>query len=57
MAKRFGLDMERFDLDLVVHHFKKGLMPIVDSWDTVVNYPTLSPEQFTKIASIVTILE
>ncbi len=35
MAQRFGLDMEGLDIDLVVHHFKKGFMPMVDSWDEV----------------------
>ncbi len=35
VAKRFGLDTEGLDLDLVVHHFKKGFMPMVDSWDEV----------------------
>jgi hypothetical protein len=29
------LDTEGLDLDLVVHHFKKGFMPMVDSWDEV----------------------
>ena len=35
VADRFGLDMEGLDLDLVVHHFKKGFMPMVESWDEV----------------------
>jgi hypothetical protein len=35
VAKRFGLDTEGLDLDLVIHHFKKGFMPMVDSWDEV----------------------
>ena len=35
VAERFGLDIEGLDLDLVVHHFKKGFMPMVDSWDEV----------------------
>ncbi len=35
VAKRFGLDTEGLDLDLVVYHFKKGFMSMVDSWDEV----------------------
>lgn len=35
VADRFGLDLEGIDLDLVVHHFKKGFMPMVESWDEV----------------------
>jgi len=35
VADRFGLDMEGLDLDLVVHNFKKGFMPMVESWDEV----------------------
>jgi hypothetical protein len=35
VAKRFGLDTEGLNLDLVVHYFKKGFMPMVDSWDEV----------------------
>lgn len=35
IADRCGLDMEGLDLDLVVHHFKKGFMPMVESWDEV----------------------
>ncbi len=35
IADRFGLDLEGIDLDLVVHHFKKGFMPLVESWDEV----------------------
>lgn len=35
VAQRFGLDIEGLDPDLIVHHFKKGFMPMVDSWDEV----------------------
>ncbi len=35
VAQRFGLDMEGLDSDLIVHYFKKGFMPLVDSWDKV----------------------
>jgi len=35
VAQRFGLDIEGLDLDLVVYHFKKGFMPMVESWDEV----------------------
>jgi hypothetical protein len=35
IADRFGLSLEGVDLDLVVHHFKKGFMPLVESWDEV----------------------
>jgi len=35
VADRFGLDLEGIDLDLVVYHFKKGFMPMVESWDEV----------------------
>ncbi len=35
IADRFGLSLEGVDLDLVVHHFKKGFMPMVESWDEV----------------------
>ncbi len=35
VAERFGLSLEGLDLDLVVHHFKKGFMPMVESWDEV----------------------
>jgi hypothetical protein len=35
IADRFGLSLEGLDLDLVVHHFKKGFMPMVESWDEV----------------------
>ncbi len=34
-AQRFGLDIEGLDPDLIVHYFKKGFMPMVDSWDEV----------------------
>ncbi|MGB8216289.1 MAG: hypothetical protein WCE94_03215 [Candidatus Methanoperedens sp.] len=35
VADRFGEDLEGVDLDLVVHHFKKGFMPMVESWDEI----------------------
>ncbi len=35
IADRFGLSLEGLDLDLVFHHFKKGFMPMVESWDEV----------------------
>jgi hypothetical protein len=35
VAKQFGSDIEGLDSDLIVHHFKKGFMPLVDSWDEV----------------------
>lgn len=35
VAKQFGLDIEGLDPDLVAHHFNKGFMPLVDSWDEV----------------------
>ncbi len=35
VAKQFGSDIEGLDPDLIVHHFKKGFMPLVDSWDEV----------------------
>ncbi|NJD75734.1 MAG: hypothetical protein FIB08_01375 [Candidatus Methanoperedens sp.] len=36
VAKQFGLDIEGLDPGLIVHHFKKGFMPLIDSWDEVV---------------------
>jgi hypothetical protein len=35
VAARFGLDIEGLEPDLIVHHFKKRFMPMVDSWDYV----------------------
>ncbi len=35
VAKRFGLNTEGLDSDLVAYHFKKGFMPMVESWDEV----------------------
>ncbi len=35
VAKQFGSDIEGLDPDLIVHHFKKGFMPLVDTWDEV----------------------
>ncbi len=35
VAKRFELNIEGLDPDLIVHHFKKGFLPLVDSWDEV----------------------
>ena len=35
VAHRFGLDIEGLDPDLILHHFKKGFMPMVDSWGEV----------------------
>ncbi len=35
VARQFGLDIEGLDPDLIVHHFKKVFMPLVDSWDEV----------------------
>jgi hypothetical protein len=35
VANRFGLSLEGLDFDLVVYHFKKGFMPMVESWDEV----------------------
>lgn len=35
IGKQFGLDIEGLDPDLILHHFKKGFMPMVDSWDEV----------------------
>ncbi len=35
VSSRFGLDIEGLDPDLIVHHFKKRFMPMVDSWDYV----------------------
>ena len=35
VTKQFGLDIEGLDPDLIVHHFKKGFMPLVDSWEEI----------------------
>ena len=35
VAKQLGSDIEGLDPDLIVHYFKKGFMPLVDSWDEV----------------------
>ncbi len=35
VAERFGLNIEDLDVDLIVHHFKKGFMPLVETWDEV----------------------
>ncbi len=35
VAKQFGLNVEGLDSDLIVQHFKKGFMPLVDPWDEV----------------------
>ncbi len=37
VAEQFGLDIEGLDPDLIVHHFKKGFMPLADSWYEVLN--------------------
>ncbi len=35
VAKQFGLDIEGLDPNLIVHYFKNGFMPLVDSWDKI----------------------
>ncbi len=35
VAKQFELNIEGLDPDLIVHHFKKGFLLLVDSWDEV----------------------
>ncbi len=35
VAKRFELNIKGLDPDLIVHYFKKGFLPLVDSWDEV----------------------
>ncbi len=35
VAKRFELNIKGLDSDLIVHPFKKGFLPLVDSWDEV----------------------
>ncbi len=35
VARQFGLDIAGLDPDFIVHRFKKGFIPMVDSWDEV----------------------
>jgi len=35
LARQTQIDIEGLDMDTIVHYFKKGFMPLVDSWEDV----------------------